>query len=393
MKIIIPRFETVEIHRTYDGGNKYIDYLGEKLSKKKVNVKIVTTSIKGKNIEEKRIKNVKYKLIKPVLKKERRFKLNLLYKFIFSYNLNKYLKKEDFDLLHNTEMFAYFYLRNKKRKPVITQGFGLEPFYGPESLSQKGLKKLYVKILKYFWRYCIDRSDKIASLEDFQIPLIRKLGVKREKIFNLPIGIDIKKINRFRKRHKNRRKELGIKKNDLVLIGVSQIAPDKQINDIIEAFYLIKKEIKNPKLIIIGSGSLEKNMREAVKKFKLERDFFHLRNIPEKELYDYYFSSDIFISASLQKDWISSIVEAMACDLPIVSSNQPFLVKNGVNGFVVGPKNPERIKEGILKIYKRGKKNMKRMGRNSRKMGEKYDYNNITKLAIREYKKLLKKRI
>jgi len=117
-----------------------------------------------------------------------------------------------------------------------------------------------------------------------------------------------------------------------------------------------------------------------------------LKNIPEKELHDYYFSSDIFVNASIQKDYIMSIQEAMACGLPIVSSNQPFLVENNVNGFRVGPKNPEGIAKAIIKISHLKKKELNKMKKQSIKMAKQYDYNNISNIALRIYNNLIKQR-
>ena len=62
------------------------------------------------------------------------------------------------------------------------------------------------------------------------------------------------------------------------------------------------------------------------------------------------------------------IQEAMACGLGIVSSGQPFLVKDGKNGYVVGFKNPGGISQGLLKIYGEDKKKSKKMGNESLKL-------------------------
>lgn len=135
-------------------------------------------------------------------------------------------------------------------------------------------------------------------------------------------------------------------------------------------------------------------MHELFKKHGLveEKDVFHRKNVPEEVLYDYYFSSDIFVAATLSEDFMITIQEAMAAGLPVVSSAQPYLVKNDKNGYVVGFKNPVGIKDAILKIYKKGKKEMKKMGDESKKMAEEYDYKHLAKVALSEYEKLISKR-
>jgi glycosyltransferase involved in cell wall biosynthesis len=389
MKIIFPRIETFHFHKAYDGGSKYIHYLSQELVKQGCEVTIVTTPFEKGDYETKFYRGVKYVFLPPKYSGRKRL-INIPWKNKFSKNLKKYLEKTDFDILHSAEAFALPYLKKKKRKPVIYQCWAMEAWYGKEPTSQKGFKKIYInQFLRKPWQYVLENSDSIAADGNFQVPRITKLGVPREKIFFLPNGVNFKEIQEIKKKYKNRREDLGIKKEDLLILGVSQIAPDKGMEDIINGFVMLKKDIPNAKLLMVGRGILESQMFDLVKRNGLvnEKDFFHRKNIPEEILYDYYFSSDIFVAATLSEDFMITIQEAMACGLPIVSSAQPYLVENGLNGYVVGFKNPKGIKDAILKIYK--DKNMEKMGKESIKIAEKYDYEKIAESAIKEYKKLL----
>lgn len=391
LKVVLPFRTTMQFHNSYDGGTKYVDYFSRALAKQGVDVTIVTSLLEDKNIKKRKHEGVKYVFLPPRIRKDRLINLNAPYKLLFSKNLKAYLEKNDFDILHSFGMLAFSYLHKskKRRKPVITQPWGLEPFYGSDSLSQKGLKKLYVKTaIQHPWLYCLKNSDKIASEGDFQLGDITQLGIKKEKVFPLLIGIDTERIEQFRKNYKDKKSELGINKDDLVILSVNQIAPDKGIDDIINSFALLKRKVKHAKLIMVGSGTLEKMMYDLIKKHGLENDIFHLKNISEEDLYACYFSSDIYVSAAIQKDWIMGIQEAMACGMPVVSSAQPFLVEDGKNGYVVGMKNPEGIAEGILKIYNGGQ--TKKMSSESKALAKKYEWDNIAKSAIKMYGELLK---
>ena len=388
MKVIFPRFETDRFHQVYDGGNKYIDFISQFLVQKGIEVEVVTTIPEGFNEKEKIVKGVKYVFLNPINHKKRFIPFSMFYKMIFSYHLGKYLKNKDFDILHNTEMFAFFYTFQKKKKPIVTQGWGLEPFYGPESSSQRGIKKLYVKLfLQKPWMRCLRKSEMVASEGEFQNELVERLGIPKEKIFVLSMGLDLEKILEYKKNRVNRRKENGISSGVHLVLNVNQISTDKAIEDIIDSFSIIKKSVPDSKLIVIGAGKLEKDMHEWIKNKNLEKEVIHKKNLSEKELYDYFFSSDIFISASIQKDWIMSIQEAMACGLPIVSSNQPFLVHDGLNGYVVGSHNPEGMAEKVVKIIKEGE--LRPMGKESEKLSKKYSWSNIADIAIKEYGKLI----
>ena len=388
MKIIFPRFETIKFHDIFDGGNKYIEHLSEKLVQKGVEVEIVCPRPEGLKKKFEIVNGVKYVFLKPIWKEQRLIRLNMFYKLIFSYHLSKYLEKNKFDILHNTEMFGYFYTFKKRKQPIITQGWGLEPFYGPESLAQRGLKKIYVKMfLQKTWLRCLKKSEKVASEEEFQNELIQKLGIERKQIFALPPALDLDKIKLYEKTKKDQRQKLGIGKEDLFVLNVNQLAPDKRVQDIIKATSILKENNKI-KLVIVGKGPSEEELKKMIKNQGIVNEVQMLKDLDEKELYNLYFSADIFVSASNQHDWIMSIQEAMACGLPIVSSGQPFLVKENINGFVVGIGKPEKIAKAIGNIWN-GKK-MKKMGIESKKLSQKYDWKNIADKSIKEYKKLLK---
>ena len=157
----------------------------------------------------------------------------------------RYLEKIDFDILHSAESFAWWYLHKKSRKKVIFQGWGIEPFYGPESLSQRGLKKIYVKLfLQKPWKYVMDYSDAFACDGKFQLEKVLKLGVSKKKIFFLPNGINFSEIQLIGDKFNNKRKKLNLDKNNFIILSVCQIAPDKGIEDIINSFSIVKKEIK-----------------------------------------------------------------------------------------------------------------------------------------------------
>ena len=390
MKIIFPRIETFHFHKAYDGGSKYIHYLSQELVKQGCKVTIVTTPFKKGDYKTRFYKEVEYVFLPPKYSDRKRF-VNIPWKKVFAKNLKKYLEKTDFDILHSAEAFALPYLKKKKRKPVIYQCWAMEAWYGKEPTSQKALKKIYIdKFLRKPWQYVLENSDSIAADGDFQVPRITQLGIPREKIFFLPNGVNFKQIQEIKKNYKDKRKDLGIKKDDLLILSVSQIAPDKGVDDIINGFAILKKDIPNAKLLMVGKGILEPQMFDLIKRKGLvnEKDFFHRKNVPEEILYDYYFSSDIFVAATLSEDFMITIQEAMACGLPIVSSAQPYLVKDGINGYVVGFKNPNGIKDAILKIYKN--KKIKKMREESIKIVKKYDYEKIAESAIKEYERLLK---
>ena len=91
MKIVFPFITTMDYHKVYDGGNKYLDYFSKELVKQGVDVTIVTTLLEDKKIRNKTKNGIKYVFLPPKVIGKRLLKLNSPYNLWFSYNLKRYL--------------------------------------------------------------------------------------------------------------------------------------------------------------------------------------------------------------------------------------------------------------------------------------------------------------
>ena len=140
-------------------------------------------------------------------------------------------------------------------------------------------------------------------------------------------------------------------------------------------------------MIMIGKGYLEDYLKNRINELGLNNDVKMLKEIKEEELFDYHFSSDIFVNGVRTNNLMLSIQEGMATGLPIVSSTQPFLVKEGINGYVVGINNPKGLAHGIISLsHNSGKR--KEMGNNSIELSKEYDWENVVNNAEEVYKNL-----
>ena len=77
----------------------------------------------------------------------------------------------------------------------------------------------------------------------------------------------------------------------------------------------------------------------------------------------------------------------MACSLPVITTAQPWLVREGRNGIVLDSNDPKSIEEAVLKMIERD--NLKGQGKISRDIVEGFDWNLITEKALAQYKELV----
>ncbi|MHA1833109.1 MAG: glycosyltransferase family 4 protein, partial [Candidatus Baldrarchaeia archaeon] len=257
-----------------------------------------------------------------------------------------------------------------------------------EKQTSKFIRWLILKLKAHVDKYCLTRVDIIGSEGEFQTEIFTKLfGVKRDKILELPVAVDIDTVSEILKQKKLSRQDLGINKEDFVLISVNRLEVTKGINYLVDAFKLVKGIIPNARLILVGSGSEEENIKSQIWAYNLGGSIIHMKNILDEKLYELYALSDLYISPSLDTGSIQSVIEAMACGLPIISTGQEFWVKEGVNGSLVPRGNSKALAEAILALYQSGR--YKEFGEKSKEIAYCYDYKVIVRKIIKKYKELI----
>ena len=385
MKVIIACREVYPFHYGYSGSPKYIYNLGKHLVKQGVDVEIVTSLNSGKRRTE-IYDGIKYTFIPPRTNRH----LTALWCSLFGLNLARYLKRKDFDVLHAYDVVPYFYLHLKSRSPVLYQPFGNEGLNMAKWVKRNALLKLHDRFwAKPVWRYCGAHADLVVAEGDFQVEEMMNLyGIGRDRISILPVGIDSSFIKERLKARAISREHLGLTDNDFVLLSVNGLRPEKGINYLIDAFYILKNKLENARLVIIGAGPEEQRIMDKIRRYNLTDNVRHLKNVPEDALYDYYALADLYISPTLQRDFILGILEAEVCGLPVVSTGQEWLVKEGVNGYIVPQKNPQAMAEAIIKVYEG---NREEMGKASQEIAMDYDFEHLATSATKIYQRLARK--
>lgn len=400
MKIIIANRMIAPFH-VYAGAEKYFYHLGTHLCKLGHDVEIVTTKTRKKK-KSSMLDGIKYTFIPPYLANLGGTRWIYLFSHVYGICLAKYLSKCDFDVLHTNDMYGLYYLLRSNRNPTICQSFpDSYRRYSDDGVERDSnlrlLDNILVSSVRYLLRilplkYCLQKSDSVASeATRYSEEISNRFAVESHRIFELPVGVDLRWIMKNVRNSKVKRSDVGLSNTDLVLISVNFIFPEKGIKYLIECLYIIKKNIPNTKLILIGRGSDEKKVWDKIHELNLEANIVHLKDVPDEDLYGYYKMADIYVSPTLQEDYITSINEAMACGLSIVSTSNNLIVEDGVNGYVVGKKNPEALADAVLKMYSRNEH--KEMGLNSKRIIKDYSWENIAQIAVDRYQKIIFNRL
>lgn len=186
---------------------------------------------------------------------------------------------------------------------------------------------------------------------------------------------------------KQLRQKLGIEDKKTV-ITVGQFVHRKGFDILLEAWKNIPSSYQ---LLIIGGGEKE----QEYKQFINENNMSNVELIGFKsktEIFDYYKASDLFVLPTREDVWGLVINEAMACGLPVITTNRCVagleLIENDVNGYIVPVDNIDELENRIKDIMS-NEKLIIDMGKNNIEKIKDYTIENMAESHIEVFQKLM----
>lgn len=186
----------------------------------------------------------------------------------------------------------------------------------------------------------VSKSLRKDTLENFEIcnPI--------EVIYNF---IDFKRFNRGNKNHF---KQAIAPNGERILIHVSNFRPVKRVDDVIYIFKIVNDEIPS-KLLLIGDGPERSRCEELSRKLGLSAD---IRFLGKQDAVEELLAvSDLFLLPSASESFGLAALEAMACQVPVISSDVggiPEVNIDGETGFLSGVGMVDKMAEDALTILR-----------------------------------------
>lgn len=186
--------------------------------------------------------------------------------------------------------------------------------------------------------------------------VLKKLGFTDEKILFLLNGLDTKMTEKIdENKVKKIRKELNLEKKDIVLGIFNRFYPFKRVDRAVQLLKEIKKDIKNPYLLIGGMGGpMEQPIKNYVKENELEKNVNFLGQIQYNEMKYYYKNCDIILILNDYANTGNQIIEAAYFGKQTIATddqnNSKILKYKNIH--YVNPENfIQEAKKEVLAIY------------------------------------------
>jgi glycosyltransferase involved in cell wall biosynthesis len=194
-------------------------------------------------------------------------------------------------------------------------------------------------ILKEIKEYTM--ADYICVPSEFVKRTFINKGFNEERIIKIPYGVDLKNFYKF--------KDKIIKKTfRIICVGTVSIRKG--------ALYLLKAfeelNLYNSELLMIGN--IDDDIYPLIKKYYKNKNINFIKPIKQNKLINFYNSSDLFITCSIEEGLSMVQAQAMACGLPVVCTTNTGgdeIIDQNKSGYILPIRNIDILKEKINYFY------------------------------------------
>lgn len=212
------------------------------------------------------------------------------------------------------------------------------------------------KIVEYLTLFYCDKT-----ISELIVPTKKAYELFKEKykvdrnVYIVPTGIEVEKF--YREKNKKldvlkKREELGLKKDDFVILFVGRIASEKNIEFLLNSMKSLVEEQSKIKLLVVGDGPGLNEYKNYTIKNDIQDNVIFTGKVPWNSIVDYYLIADVFSTASRTETQGLTVIEAMAASLPVVAiKDESFTgtIIDNLNGLIF--RNRKEFKKSILSLY------------------------------------------
>ena len=196
-------------------------------------------------------------------------------------------------------------------------------------------------------------TDVLLTMNQEDYALAKKKMHARRVEYVPGVGIDTTRFAHHRQDRLEKRRELGFREEDFLILTVAEMNKNKNQSMVLKALARLKDmpEYANIKYLICGMGEYETVLRQEAKDLGVEDHVFFLGY--RKDIPQIHRASDLFAFLSYREGLPVALMEAMSSGMPTVCSaarGNTDLIENGKEGLIVA-NEPQAVADAILKLY------------------------------------------
>ncbi len=211
-------------------------------------------------------------------------------------------------------------------------------------------QRVISRAIAWFDRWALNRADKIIVSNPAIIETSKMLRNFKGKCIVVPFGVD---LNMFKMDSEREKSVEFIHKTygEKIVLFVGRLVYYKGVDYLIKAM-----EDIDAKLIIIGEGPLKQYLTAYAYRTGLGGKVVFLPYLAQNELVNFYYAASLFVLPSIYRSeaFGISIIEAMACATPVISTElgtgTSYANQNDITGFVVRHKDSNELNKAIKKL-------------------------------------------
>lgn len=294
------------------------------------------------------------------------------------------VKYESLDLLHVHYAIPHASAAYMARQILRTEGLDIPvitTLHGTD-ITLVGKEESFEPVVTF----SINESDGVTAVsESLKQDTYDHFNIKRD-IRVIPNFIDLERFKRHPKDHFKR----AICPNDeKLIVHTSNFRKVKRVDDVIRVFEKIRKEVP-AKLLMAGDGPERTHAEKLCRELGTCDDIRFLGKLDAIE--EVLSVADLFLMPSEKESFGLAALEAMACEVPVVSSNTggiPELNKNGFSGFTCEVGDIDDMVSKSLHIL--SAENLAKFKENALQRAKKFDIHKVMPMYVDFYEEILSK--
>jgi len=290
---------------------------------------------------------------------------------------------ENLDLLHVHYAIPHAAVAYMAKKILLSEGR-----YVPVITTLHGTDITLVgnnSAFKPVIEFSINKSDGVTAVSENLKQQTHEYFSIKNKIKVIPNFID---FDRFKRSNKEHFRKAIAKDKERILIHVSNFRKVKRVEDVISVFAKVNEQI-DCKLLLIGDGPERWNAESYSRSLGLAD---HIRFLGKQDAVEELMAvSDLFLLTSEKEAFGLAALEAMACEVPVISTNAggiPEVNIHGVTGFVSEIGNVDDMAKYAISILT-NENTLSEFRNNALAQAKRYDINNVLPMYETYYEEII----